>query len=127
MAGAGVHGGAEGVEGRSDTVTGWRDTLCEAAKRLQGCARAARVGETTLMWSTISCLVVLPLLPQACARVGDPPTREVTPCSAICYTGSGKLRADIYGCAGCLPPAEGRPAAEELAADEELAAAAEPS
>ncbi len=59
-----MHGGAEGAEGRSDTVTGWRDTLCEAAKLLQGCARAARVSETTLMWSTISCLVVLPLLPQ---------------------------------------------------------------
>ena len=43
-----MHGGAEGAEGRSDTVTGWRNTLREAAKRLQGCARAARVGETGL-------------------------------------------------------------------------------
>ena len=42
VAGGGVHGGAEGVEGGSDTVTWWRDTLCAAAKRLQGCARGIR-------------------------------------------------------------------------------------
>ena len=70
----------------------------------------------------------------ACARVGDPPTREVTPCSAICYTRSGRLRADIYGCTACLPPAEQKPepaaepdAAAASAAAAEPAAAADPA
>eukprot|EP01043_Picozoa_sp_COSAG02_P099691 COSAG02_NODE_35796_length_463_cov_0.843407_1_plen_81_part_01 len=64
------------------------------------------------MWCTSiapNAVLGLLLVPATCAHVGDPPTREVTPCSAICYTRSGRLRADIYGCTACLPPAEQNP------------------
>ena len=41
VAGGGVHAGAEGAGEQSDTVAGWWNTLCAAAKRLHVRAHGA--------------------------------------------------------------------------------------
>ena len=97
-----MHGGAEGVEGGSDTVTWWRDTLCAAAKRLQGCARGverAKRPHVRLM-SRAAIAAVAGLVIIACAT-----SAGLGPCPKRCYT-NGRLHPEMRACVACLPPSD---------------------